>query len=167
MPVFHRPASVILVVAFLAGGSFAQSTLTPEDEVLAMLREWRKVRAARGKDPMPAPVQSGQVGDVGDVPTRIRVGSDVQEQARIFGPYPEEFQTSDVEGLVNLEALIGTDGSVQSLTVIDGDPLLAAAAIQSVKKWTYRPTLLNGMPAEVVTRIEVRFGSAARVPKKR
>jgi protein TonB len=41
--------------------------------------------------------------------------------------------------------------------VIDGDPLLVPAALEAVKGWTYRPTLLNGMPVEVLTQIEVRF----------
>jgi protein TonB len=34
---------------------------------------------------------------------------------------------------------------------------LADAALEGVKQWTYQPTLLNGNPVEVVTRVFVNF----------
>ena len=35
--------------------------------------------------------------------------------------------------------------------------LLVNAAMDAVKQWRYRPTLLNGEPVEVVTQIFVHF----------
>lgn len=43
------------------------------------------------------------------------------------------------------------------LFYIDGPPLLIQAAQSAVSRWSYRPTLLNGEPVEVITEIEVRF----------
>jgi len=41
--------------------------------------------------------------------------------------------------------------------VINGHPLLIPSAMQAVKQWRYKPTLLNGQAVEVVTQIDVNF----------
>jgi protein TonB len=46
--------------------------------------------------------------------------------------------------------------------VISGHPLLIEAALDAVRKWRYRPTLLNGEPVEVDTTISVLFTMAAQ-----
>jgi protein TonB len=38
-----------------------------------------------------------------------------------------------------------------------GHAVLAAAALDAVKRWVYQPTLLNGNPVEVATTVEVNF----------
>jgi protein TonB len=58
---------------------------------------------------------------------------------------------------VRLHAIIGKDGSVQQLEVLTGHPLLVQAALDAVRQWRYRPTLLNGEPVEVDTTIDVIF----------
>ena len=64
-----------------------------------------------------------------------------------------------MQGTVILRAVIGVDGVPLSLRVVNDqvDPDLARAAIESVSKWRYTPTLLNGDPIEVDTTIEVNF----------
>jgi protein TonB len=59
--------------------------------------------------------------------------------------------------VVKLHAIIATDGTIQSLNVIDGPPLLAEAAREAVRQWRYRPYILNGRPVEVETLITVNF----------
>jgi protein TonB len=71
--------------------------------------------------------------------------------------YPRLAQATRVQGVVVLEAVIALDGSVKSLRVISGHPLLNQAAVEAVKQWLYRPTLLNGEPVEVATTITVTF----------
>jgi periplasmic protein TonB len=44
-----------------------------------------------------------------------------------------------------------------SLRVMSGHPWLAQAALDAVRQWVYRPTLLNGEPVEVLTQIDVNF----------
>jgi protein TonB len=53
--------------------------------------------------------------------------------------------------------MIGVDGKVKDVKVESGPPLLRNAAISAVKKWVYRPTLLNGKPIEAETRISLNF----------
>ena len=56
-----------------------------------------------------------------------------------------------------LSARIGSDGTVQELSVISGPAALGEAALDAVKQWTYRPYVLNGNPVDVSTVITVNF----------
>jgi TonB family protein len=71
--------------------------------------------------------------------------------------YPPLAKQAQVSGSVTLTAFIGADGTVKNLSVVKGHPLLIAAAIDAVKQWVYKPTLLNGLPVPVITTIEVNF----------
>ena len=48
-------------------------------------------------------------------------------------------------------------GSIENLIVVRGHPMLATAAIEAVRRWRYRPYLLNNEPIEVETEITVNF----------
>jgi TonB family protein len=150
-----------MAIALSCAGAAAQQPVTPEDEVIAMLREWRTARAAKGDAPaVPVFSLGGDQPGPDSTPGRIRVGDRVQEMALTSNPrpvYPEEAKRQGIEGVVTLEAVIGKDGTVQSLSVISGDPLLVPPALEAVKQWEYRPTLLNGAPVEVTTQIQVNF----------
>ena len=61
------------------------------------------------------------------------------------------------ETRVELHAIIGTDGSIQSLQVISGDPIFYQSALDAVRQWRYSPTLLNDHPVEVDTHITVIY----------
>ena len=58
---------------------------------------------------------------------------------------------------VVLEAEISKEGTIDNLKVITGHPLLIQAAIDAVKQWRYKPTMLNNEPVPVVTTITVNF----------
>ena len=92
--------------------------------------------------------------------SRIRVGGNVQQALLIKQPrpiYPPLAKQARIQGVVRLNAIIGKDGTIQNLTVATGHPLLVPAALEAVKQWVYKPTLLNGEPVEVVTQIDVNF----------
>ena len=61
------------------------------------------------------------------------------------------------EGRVELHAIIATDGTIQSLEVVSGDPLFYSSALAAVREWRYRPTVLNGQAVEIDTRITVVY----------
>jgi protein TonB len=71
--------------------------------------------------------------------------------------YPTIARQTRVQGVVVMEAVISKDGSVDRLRVISGHPFLSQAAIDAVKQWKYRPTMLNGEPVDVITTITVTF----------
>lgn len=76
---------------------------------------------------------------------------------RVVPAYPALARQARIQGTVNLIGVIATDGTVKELRVISGHPLLAQAALDAVRQWVYRPTLMNGEPVEVQAPIEVRF----------
>jgi len=93
-------------------------------------------------------------------PKRIRVGSAVQAGnllSKVVPEYPALAKQGRIQGTVELQAVIGKDGTVQDLKVVSGHPLLAQAALDAVRNWVYRPTLLNGDPVEVMTTIDLNF----------
>lgn len=93
-------------------------------------------------------------------PQRIRVGTNVAQanlSSSVAPAYPPLAKEARIQGVVRLTEIIGKDGSVQSLQVISGHPLLVPAALEAVKQWMYRPTLLNGQPVEVITQVDVTF----------
>lgn len=83
------------------------------------------------------------------------------EQARLIEHikpiYPLLAIQTRTQGVVVLHAIIGKDGEVAELQLISGHPLLVRAAMEAVRQWRYRPTLLNGEPVEVDTTITVTF----------
>lgn len=90
----------------------------------------------------------------------FRVGGDVQKANLIHqvNPvYPALARQARVQGAVQLEAVISKEGTIESLRVISGHPLLTEAALDAVRQWRYRPTLLNGDPVEVITNVIVTF----------
>lgn len=122
-----------------------------QDTVAADQWVSRAIDAKKAPVPQPAP---------GPAPQQIRVGAAVQQSQlvrRVEPVYPPLALQAGIRGVVVFNAVIGKDGAIQNLTVVSGHPLLAPAAIEAVKQWVYRPTLLNGNPIEVATQIEVPF----------
>jgi protein TonB len=76
---------------------------------------------------------------------------------RVQPVYPVPAMAVHLTGTVKLRAIIGTDGSVRNLEVVSGNPILASAAVDAVRQWRYRPTLLSGKPVEVETEIMMQF----------
>jgi periplasmic protein TonB len=90
----------------------------------------------------------------------LAVGSGVMEAMlikRVEPKYPTMALNTHTSGSVVLSAVIATDGTIQSLKVVSGNPLLLGAALAAVREWRYKPTLLDGQPVEVETLITVNF----------
>lgn len=72
----------------------------------------------------------------------------------IYPTLPKQLGRS---GRVELRAIIATDGAIQSLQVVGGDPLFYQSAMDAVRQWRYTPTVLNGQTVEVDTYITVIY----------
>jgi TonB family protein len=91
---------------------------------------------------------------------RVRVGGNVQAAnltRKVTPAYPPLAKQARISGTVRFTALIGTDGSIVSLQLVSGHPLLVQSAQEAVSQWQYKPTLLNGAPVEVITQIDVNY----------
>ena len=91
----------------------------------------------------------------------VRPGGKVRPPERLtYVPpvYPTIALTARVHGLVIVEATIDTSGRVQAARVLRSDSaLLDEAALSAVRRWTYTPTLLNGVPVSVIMTVTVHF----------
>ncbi len=94
------------------------------------------------------------------VPQRIRIDGNVQTAnlIRKVDPVCSPLATqARIQGIVKFTVIIAKDGTLQNVQVISGHPLLVPAALEAVKQWVYRPTLLNNMPVEVITQVDVNM----------
>jgi TonB family protein len=94
------------------------------------------------------------------VPGRVRISSGVAQGllvSKVPPQYPPEARDAHIQGVVLMSAIIDKEGNVASIQLISGHPMLAPAAIDAVKQWKYRPYLLNQMPVEVETQVQVNF----------
>jgi TonB family protein len=123
---------------------------------IGTLQESINVRAKRpqaGSTASPAP-RSG--------PVPVRVGGNIRVPQKLVDVkpiYPPSMRDAGREGTVPLEALVGRDGSVQSVRVLGAHvhPDFAVSAAEAVRQWRFSPTLLNGEPVEVVMNVSIAF----------
>jgi len=99
-------------------------------------------------DPAPAPMKPQPVGGVVQAAKLIK---------QVIPTYPPLARQARVSGTVQLVGVIAKDGTIQQLQVASGHPLLVKAALDAVRQWIYRPTLLNGQAVEVIAPIDVIF----------
>ena len=71
--------------------------------------------------------------------------------------YPRLAQRLGIEGKVRLEGIISADGSVREVRVLKGHPILARAAVDTIKQWRFRPTVRKGKAAPVKTEFKLVF----------
>ena len=87
-------------------------------------------------------------------------GSDLQIGRLKSGPappYPVEALRQQIQGTVELEVLVGTDGSILTVHLVRGPPELASVAMGTARSWQYGQTTLGGHPVETDQSIYFTF----------
>jgi protein TonB len=90
----------------------------------------------------------------------VRVGGDIKPPIKVKNVppvYPALARQSRIEGVVIIDATIGTDGKVKDTKVIRSIPALDTAAVSAVRAWEFKPTLVNGQAVQVIMTIPVNF----------
>ena len=91
-------------------------------------------------------------------PVRVDAASILRSLTyKVVPVYPETARLARIQGPVKFAARIGKDGSVESLHLVGGHPLLVKAAADAVIRFRYKPTLVNGQPVVITTEITVNF----------
>ena len=113
--------------------------------------------------PFWAPVPKAE-GDMGKI-TPPKIASQVTPA------FPEQARKAGFEGMVILEGMIGTDGTVRDLKAFRSEPMgLTEAAMDAVKQWRYEPArTASGKPVEIYTTVTISFmldRAAQEKPKK-
>lgn len=78
-------------------------------------------------------------------------------QQRVEPLYPPDARRLRIEGAVVLRAAIDEAGHVKSVALVNGNPMLANAAIAAVRQWRYAPSELNHRPTASTTDITILF----------
>ena len=107
----------------------------------------------------------GHAVKVSEAPThppaeRLRVSSCVSTGllvTPIKPVYPAIAKAAGVQGTVVVEAVISRTGTIESLHVVSGPPMLREAAMEAIRTARYQPYKLNNEPIEVETMITVNF----------
>ena len=77
--------------------------------------------------------------------------------------YPSRAQEQGIQGQVWLKLLISEAGDIENIEIVSGDPILAPAAVDAVKKWRFKPFMKNGKPVKVSTKIPLDFSFIGNV----
>lgn len=90
----------------------------------------------------------------------VRVDAEEQQKKLSYyvpPDYPDVAREAGIEGSVRLQVVVAEDGTVSDARVLAGEPILADAALAAVRQWRYQPTLIDGKPVKVVTKVTVVF----------
>ncbi len=94
-------------------------------------------------------------------PKQLRIGGAAQQTnliAKVQPVYPAAAKAARVQGKVVLDTAISAEGVPQEISVIASpSDDLTQSALEAVRQWRYRPTLLNGNPIEVITQVEINY----------
>ncbi len=71
--------------------------------------------------------------------------------------YPPVAKMNYIQGKVHLLAVVNSTGAVAEAHVVDGHPLLAAAALKAVRHWLFRPAKSRPGPPQFQTLLDVHF----------
>ena len=71
--------------------------------------------------------------------------------------YPPLAQRAGIHGLVTLQVKLAKDGHVEVQKVLQGEPVLADAAIDAVKRWRAKPAWVKGKQCDVISTVKFDF----------
>ncbi len=71
--------------------------------------------------------------------------------------YPISDEKDPLQGQVVIRITTSETGDVQSTEVVSGNPLLAAAAVNALKQWKFKPFIRSGKPVKASMNIPFNF----------
>jgi bla regulator protein blaR1 len=72
-------------------------------------------------------------------------------------PDVSDLKGKELDSVVVVQILVGTDGSVRCFRIQEGDGSLSQRSLDAARKWHYKPYILNGQPVNVETRIRFKY----------
>jgi TonB family protein len=93
-------------------------------------------------------------------PRKIRVSAGVLQGIRLSGDpprYPDDAKQNRVQGTVVIHLVVTEAGEPTDLQIVSGPPMLQQSALDCIRTWRYKPYLLNGIPVEVESQVNVIY----------
>jgi protein TonB len=103
---------------------------------------------------------SALLGDVGDVVmTEDAVDDPPRPTTRVAPTYPVRARAKNITGYVTLSLLVGSDGSVRDVRVLEAEPpgVFESAALEALQGWAFEPATYEGRAVSVRARQTLRF----------
>lgn len=97
----------------------------------------------------------------GDLP-HLQVDEARAKRAAIEKPapaYPAAARQMKITGVVQLEAIVREDGSVEEVKIVTGNSLLTKSSAEAVKNWRFKPFEADGKPARALVSLSFEFGT--------
>jgi TonB family protein len=128
--------------------------------------EWPEPAPAPRFEPAPKPIKPSEWHGnwVDELELRIlgglREDGDAFQKRIVSAPrpvYPEIARKAGIEGLVRLQVRLTPEGTIEVQKILEGDTVLADAAIAAVKKWRGKPVWMSGKPINVISTVSFEF----------
>ncbi len=90
----------------------------------------------------------------------VKIGGNVKEPKLInsVAPiYPASARSSGVQGDVVIDTTIDKTGKVVKMHVVSGPVMLRGSALDSLKRWKFEPSRLDGEPVDVQMQVTIKF----------
>ena len=71
--------------------------------------------------------------------------------------YPEIARKAGIEGTVRLQVRLTQDGRIEVMKLLEGDTVLADAAMGAVKQWRGKPAWMDGKQVDVISTVTFKF----------
>ena len=138
------------------GGVPADATGSVATAVLAAARKWRFAAPAAAPLALTTTItlEPSPSGGVATLATRERPAP-IQ---LIAAAYPEDDQNAGTEGVAEVEVTIDAAGRVSETRIVKATtPAMGEAAVEALRRSTFRPGMRDGAPVPVTVTIAIRF----------
>lgn len=71
--------------------------------------------------------------------------------------YPMIAKAAGVQGMVVLDVVVDSKGTLQKVTIVNGSALLARAAEDALRQWRFKPYMVDGNPVEMESQVAMNF----------
>lgn len=91
---------------------------------------------------------------------QARVPAEVMEKLvthRVDPDYPLEARQEKLQGVIELDVVVGRDGSVVDVRARNGPAVLAQAAVDAMRWWRFEPYRIDGKAVVVQTTVAMEF----------
>jgi protein TonB len=91
--------------------------------------------------------------------TATTLQSSLKRRRYVAPEYPMDALARRVGGVVQVAFVVDVKGEPRNIEVVAADPkgIFDRAAVAAVKRWRYEPVVVDGAPAEVPVRMQIRF----------
>jgi len=125
-------------------------------------RRWLAEARAAGADPASLGAIDAALGAAQDEAQRASsyVSASSMTRTRYVSPqFPLAARQRAIDGWVDLQFVVNTDGSVGELTIVGAQPvgIFEQAALDAVRNWRYQPVMRAGQAVSQRARVRLRF----------